>query len=142
MNIRKYRRQWFNALEKVDNFFFDVKKYNKEEFEKMIAGFNPDSNDVKIVVFSVFFDQKYFCLSVTSGGQKIYFSAFMPDRRQEIGKEQEKSAKEIDISEFDKIVLSDHENHRKVIITLTENVEKEIKLEYLLGSVNVKVQSI
>ena len=52
MNKKKMWSSMQGFFEKLENVFFDVRRYSEEEWKKTVETFNPEDSEVSLVVFS------------------------------------------------------------------------------------------
>ena len=124
-------------FERMENVFFDVRRYSEEEWKKVVETFNPEDSEVSLVVFSDKYNNRDFCLMVKSQGEKIYFSPFKKSLRLSLSSEDEERAEYYPLSAYDEVVSTDHEIHIRIYIKLKEG-EKRLKAENIFGEIKIQ----
>ena len=137
MNKKKMWSSMQGFFEKLENAFFDVRRYSEEEWKKVVETFNPEDSEVSLVVFSDKYNNRDFCLMVKSQGEKIYFSPFKKSLRLSLSSEDEERAEYYPLSAYDEVVLTDHEIHIRIYIKLKEG-EKRFKAENIFGEIKIQ----
>ena len=127
-----------HLCENLENLFLDVRRYTSQEWHEILSNFDPDpASKVYLIIYTDKYENHDFCLMVKSHGENVYFSPFKKSLRVNLTEDAIRTSEVHSLSEYDKVVLTDHEIHIRIYLTIGDGT-KLFSVENIFGEIKIQ----